>query len=182
MLATMTEETVMVPAPRSRVQNYRVSKGMFGSYPAGSILPEYAVKQAGDVAKMVKRRLLEPTTDAVNVQIAAPRVAAVTADVSKEMVAESNDLRSERDRLAEVVRSQSAFIASGDRRLADIKDELAKYIEENAHYKRVVADRDAEIADLKKQYENLGLQLVQTQKDLDAATAPTTAVTVPKKK
>lgn len=152
-------------------QNYKVSRGQFGQYKAGAVLPEYAVKQAGDVAEMVKRRVLEPTSDPVNVKLAAPKVQTVPT-VPAEAIEERNRLNNEVTDLAADNRKLVAALAAADQRVEDFRAEVAKYVEENGDLRRQVKRLESEHKALADAYDRIGEELRATQSDLEAATAP----------
>lgn len=154
-------------------QNYKVAKGQFGQYPTGSVLPEYTVRQAGDVDEMVKRRVLEPTSDPVNVKLAPPKVR-TTPTVPPEATDELNRLNNDVTALAADNRKLVGALAAADQRVADFKAEIAKYVEENGDLRRQVKRLEDELKALGDTYDRLGEELRATQADLDAATAPAT--------
>jgi hypothetical protein len=163
-----------------RIQNYELIKGEFGGYKKGAVLAEFALRQAGNLEEMVARRTFVPTTKAVNVDIRPPKVSAAP-DVTKDVYGENTTLRQDRDRLQEENVRLDKFIKATANRENDLKESLAGHIAENGHLKRVIAQQEADIADIKKQYETLGLELLATQRDLEAATAPATKADAKKK-
>lgn len=155
-------------------QNYKVTRGEFGQYRAGSVLPEYVVKQAGDVTEMVRRRLLEPTSDPVNVTLATPKVQTVPT-VPAAALEERNQLSNEVVSLTADNRKLVAALAAADQRVADFKAEIAKYVEENGDLRRQLKRLEGEQKALADAYDRIGEELKATQADLEAATAPAPA-------
>jgi tetratricopeptide (TPR) repeat protein len=155
----------------TKIQNYKVSRGSFGQYPAGSVLPHYAVALAGSVEEMVRRRIIEPTDAPVNVKLAPPRVQTTTT-VPDETIGEINRLREECEHLAGDNRKLVAAMAAADQRVSAFQTEIGRYVEDNNSLRRVIEAKNEELRKLSDDYNRLGEQYEAARKDLEAATAP----------
>lgn len=164
-------------------QNYKVARGQFGQYKSGSVLPEYVVKQAGDVAEMVKRRVLEPTSDPVNVRLVAPKVQ-VSPTVPEEAIEERNRLNNEVTELAADNRRLVGALAAADQRAEDYKSEVAKYVEENGDLRRQVKRLEVEVKAAIDARDRLAeeLQSMQARAATETPSEDQAAASVPQKR
>lgn len=133
-------------------ENYEVRYAYFGRYPRGSVLPDYVVKAAGDVADLVAREVVAPTAAAVNVDLAPP--APPAGDVPPEVltaVADHRRLVADHARVTAERDLHAARAGGLERRVTALEAELAA---------RVV------------ELDRLRAAHAALQAELDAATAP----------
>jgi hypothetical protein len=155
------------------VQNYEVAIHLFGEWPRGTVLPEFAVRWAGPVAELVERAVVRataaPVPKAVSdrlAELARGRAAAAAPApaVPDAVSAELEQLRGALAAATEAAAVQAALAERGEQRGRDLAASLAEYVEANAHLTRACADHQATIDALRAELADL--------KALDAATAP----------
>jgi septal ring factor EnvC (AmiA/AmiB activator) len=165
------------------VQNYEVCVHLFGEWPRGTVLPEFAARWAGDVAELVEREIVKPTKAPVPKAVtdrlaeiagARAKAAAPAPAVPDTVSAELEQLRAALALANEGTEAQSARADTAAEQVKALTAELADYVATNAHLTKACDEHQAECDRLAAKNAALVAQLTQLTADLEAATGQLT--------
>lgn len=144
------------------VQNYKVMRGWFGQYKAGSVVPEWVVSRAGSVDELVKNGTFEPTHEPVNVSLKVPEPKSATVvEPPAALIDEMNELRTENIRLAGANKDLTATVA-GLRSQLDARDKsLGNQTEAIENLKSACEEHQDTIEKLEAERDQLRAELEQ---------------------
>lgn len=143
-------------------QNLLVNVTTFGAYKAGDVIPAY---EAGghDLAFLVERGVVTPTDKPTTVEV-APKRATPTAP-AEDVYLERDRLFRETARLEQENKELDGQLAEVRRQRDDVRAEIGKYVEDNAHLTRACEEHQSTIDRLEK-------ELAETKALLEDVTAP----------
>ncbi len=161
-------------------QNFQVTFAQFGGHPRGSILPKWYIARTcnpktldADIAHLVDRSALRPTSQPVNVTLTVPEPKASGGDPMADLVRDNNTLRDELKRTALEAASNRELAAIHTGNLDSREKSLAELTDKAGYWQRRAEAADELIAS-KHEPEAAALreEIAELKAELEQATAP----------